>query len=825
MAFDPDAFLAATPPPAAAPSGGFDPDAFLAGPQPSKEITVMDRVKDFVGGINTSLFDLADLPANLVNAAAQTVGVPDEYRIGSLRDTNQFFQDATKRHIPKGQSAVADALRTGAEWGGTGIASPKLAQALPDVLSGAGAMIGEQVGGDTGKLIGGITGALSPAAYRRGKAELNIRDVDEDAEAAKDFLLGTMTDAKAAIPDMQAALARGEKGSLSDLTRDSGLAAAERAATHDLPRTREALRPIHAEREAQIAQQYDSFTPEVAGATAPQAAGQRLNKTLSAIQQQKQGRVGGAEQRAAEENAASLAAQRQAQESAAAAEQQALQADANMGGTVRTDVSSTALSEEYQKLSKELRANLEKPAWDAFDGSPPIEISDMQKSLAAAIDAMPRAMADDLVSKYRGTLKHIGNWRKTAEPAEVQYVLSAIKDINNTAKTSGDFGVLNKQLSELGGVIDSKLRGDVGAFADAVAATKKKHEMLGGPRLKKALLKDPELFASSAGFKGDKGAVTMRNIGDSESPEILQKAEAHLRDLIRKEGVTQKTLDNYAPALAHPSMVGLRQQLEAAVNARGTADIAGAEAKEAAKVGKTARTEVQSGLTQAKAKAQTTAKERSTTVGKLPLAQYAREPRAYISKLLNKKDFGPELASIQARMVREGKGDAFKADVMGLLKDRVLAADNFDIVAADVARLQQSKILTDADVTNIKGVIDMSEGRRLRGEGGKVKTPEEANRMADDVASSVLTIPALAVVPSGHRLMASGVIKRTLKQILRERHADPAIARKLEGYLKSPELFNEALKGKVRKDSTPEDITRLLLDVIKPASHTFAQDK
>lgn len=807
-------FTAAPPPPAA---------------EKPAEPTFLQRAEDLAGGVNRAIFDVVDLPANLVNAVSQTAG--SDFRIGSVADAHPLLQRTVDRAIPEGQDALADTLRTGAEWGGTAVMPSRWAYKVPDILSAIGAMSGEAIGGETGEMIGGITGAFSPAGIKslqKLKQMLSSgKELTPEMQQAVEFLMKNTDNPEKAMENLTEALKRDEKGTLSDLTRDPQQAVAEQALIRQDAGMRERVAPVHAGREAQTAQMYDSLKPETAGAAAPSVAKGRLNRTLEAIEERKQSGQQLAEQGAERRLTQSLDAEARAASEAETKQLQAEWADRSVGGTGRTDISSKELATEHGALATYLRDNLEKPAWEAFDKAPPVEIKQLQTELAKAIDGMPRAMADDLVQKYRGTLKHIGRWRVDADPKEVQYVLSAIKDINNNAKATGNYDVLNKQLGELGDIIDSRLRDPnfgVKEFQDAVAATKLKHQLLGGPQIAKAALKDPELFMTPADFKGQKGSATLKKLMGSgaDGKPVQDAAEAHLRNIIRNEGFNDRTLIDYAPALDH--FPDLRKQLEAIPAAQADAATAADKAKQVASVEGASRKETTAVLKRALGDIKSKAGERGKKVKGLTLAKYAGSPNKYIKSLLKADDDAGELGTLFKRLEREGAAPAFKAHVFDLLKERTLDIDSFSskqgkALMADLDRLTANGVLTKDDVADFVKIVDRSEGRRLRRSGGKMDTPDAIHEMVDDMASTAATLPVLSVLPSSHQLMAAGMLKRNIKRILQKGHYDPQIMRHAEDFIKNPARLKDALDGKLRPDMSLKELDAAMMGVTTGLAH------
>ena len=87
--------------------------------------------------------------------------------------------------------------------------------------------------------------------------------------------------------------------------------------------------------------------------------------------------------------------------------------------------------------------------------------------------------------------------------------------------------------------------------------------------------------------------------------------------------------------------------------------------------------------------------------------------------------------------------------------------------------------------------------------------------MTDDIASTAAVLPILSVLPSGHQLMAAGMLKRNFKKLFQKHHNNPKIVKALQDMLKSPELFVQAMDGKLTKASTPRDMNNAFAGALR----------
>ena len=850
MAFDPKSFAAgqATPEqsaPAAAPqpvqqqSRGFDPKAFAAAPPAQRTgvgrsapdvgaPTAVDRAVDIVGGLNKGILDTVDFPVNIYNAGVGLAGGSDKFKVEPFMSTLRPFVTGRPESIQNADTPVQDFARTASEWGVGALQPQRLINRVPDLMAGFGAATGEAVGGENGEMIGGLVGGFSPmAAVGAGKLAtagtrklLNKPPVqDTDTEAVLRFLRGNVDEnaLNAAKVDTTEALARGEAGSLSDLTRNADLAALEQKASSS-PQIRERLAQSYGERGAQTAGRFDELAPTSNVNPAKRVSG-RLSQARAQANRLRDNRIGAAQSSNDATMTQSRAAQQGAEAEAMAARQAAADADAGIGGTGRTDLSSTELAARYDDLEDYTRRTDVQPAWKPINEAAPISTTAMRQEISDLVEGLPAAQRADLNSKFSGVMRNINNMDGIAEPREIQYMLSAVKQVNRAARTSGDFGTLNRDLSNISDIMDDALRADVRIgkdFENAITATVNQKRQLGGEAVAKARRADPETFASTLNFKGDKGAATMRRIFDSESSLITDGAEAFLRDTFRKEGVTAKTLTEYAPALER--FPALRGQVENAVASSRTLDEVETATKATIKGEATAQTKAGVALKESVTAARSAAEKAKGQVSGLALSKYAAKPKAFVDSALSAADDSGDLGRIYSRLKREGGGgaEAFKSQTLQSLKDDVLQADTITpALQTKIDRLVANDVIGASDVKEISNIIAQQEGRRLRRAGGRVNPPDAVSETMDDVTSTLLTLPLLSALPSGHQLMAAGMFKRTFRKVLKGQRADPARVKRLQQILATPEVFVQAMDGQLTAQTNPEQMEKLFERVFR----------
>ena len=823
--FDRDAFLKQVPKTAAAPPSrkimpvpkGAPPGRFPSVEQQQKlgaYTSPEERVADLMGGMNTAIMDVVDLPSTVWNLGASVVGA-DKFKVApTMSALRPYVADRTEA-MKNANNPVQDFMRTFTEWGaGGGSAVSRMADKGSDLLMAGGAAVGEAAGGDVGEIVGGVTGALTPAAW--GKV-FGKDSVPEQLIDSANFLRENITDAEFA--SVVEGVRTGDVGSLQDLAKNyENLPEIENAIRRMTPRNKDAFDEVYSAREQRIGQQFeDTVTPAGSNTAVPQQElARQLRGANSAIDQGQTAAVGRAgqvrgntvtEAQAAEQAAAERLQQSRVLES---------EADTALGGRARTDEASTELAGAYRKLDNDLREELVSPPWARFDEIREIETKKLQGDLSDFSESMPKDMRADLNSQYKTIMNKLNNMENIADPRDIQYVLSTIKQINRNARATSDFGPLNKQLGEVQNILDGAMAKDVRvgpAFQDAIAATIQQKTRLGGKKGGKALalaLDSPETFVDSfGGFAGNTGADTVRRIKASESPEVMDKAAEALRSELRRTSMKEDVLTRYEAALDAFPEVG--DDVRRAISSRMTLDDAAKEAGTAQKATLATEKQADTVLNKAIARLKSRSNARKTTVKGLDVAKFADRPNSYIDSMLKDDDYSGQLGKLYQRISRQGDeyGEAFKSKVIGRLKEDILAADKLDgKLGAKLNKLMDDGIITDANRQQVVDIIAMQEGRRLRRSAGasnrEVAGQGQAQQLVDELLTTGGVITVLQGLPSSHQLMAAGMLKRTIGRYLRNKRLDPERIGKLRDLLTNPEKFVNVIEGRLTPDMPPE---------------------
>jgi len=782
-----------------------------------------DVLGDVAGAGNKALFDVIDLPSTLYNAGMGIAG-QDDLKIGGTMDALRPYLTKRSPAVEEANDPLLEALRTGTEWGSPAAVVRKGASRMPDIAAGVGAAAGEYLGGETGELVGGLGGGIGGTlrelipALRGGE--------DAAAIAVRKAVGGEGEQGEEYMDAIRAARARGEVGTVGDITQDPNLAAAEAKILKTDPIGRERLLRTLTDREQQQERLFGAnLTPETS-VNAPREAGQQVGFARDRVNAEAQGRESQAIEAEALEQARSRQAQQGAESQLAGARTQAEQAGAPFTGIGRPDVAAAEMQQSYKDLDEYIKKNDVKPAWKTFDEVRDISTQDMADTLSSFSKELPEVERAELSSQFKSIMSRMNNLEEISDPRDVQFLLSSIKDINRQARVNNDFGTLNKRLSQVGDIVNDALAKNekVGpAFKDAIAQTVLQKQRLGsGGRFGKAQsAEDPETFVRTiGGFKGEAGAANIRRVMESKDPATIATAEKYIREDLKNTDLTPDTLSEYAAAF--DKMPGLRGEVTAAIASNQTLR----EVEDASKA-------VISGEAKAQEKASTLltkaikdirsqqGKQTSKLTG-LPLSKFAKSPKTFISNVLSSKDDFGALGKLSQRFARKGPEhkQAFKNLVLGELRAKLLKATP-DIdgnmpkdMQSQLNRLVDAGVVDTSDVKVVSDIIASEQGRRLRAAGGAAPGAEmdtAAQRAIEDGVSTALTLPMLSMLPSGHQLMAAGMLKRTFKTLIRQQRLDPKKLDLFTQAMADPKVFSDVMEGRIiTKETPPEEMQAML---------------
>ena len=220
--------------------------------------SLLSKTKHIAKGLPATLLAVADLPNTITSIANPVVRKPFEAGADALGfdfpETNlipsplfgvipkfsemlpEGFVDAVAgEEFEREEAPIADTLRTGVEWGAGGIPNAiRKITTRPDLFMAGGAMAGQALqdaftgeAGVTGEVGGGVAGLL--AALKKGR----IDQIPRAVEDAYKFTRKNLDDPALALQKIKAAILRGEKGTLADLSQDQGAFNVEAGAAHN----------------------------------------------------------------------------------------------------------------------------------------------------------------------------------------------------------------------------------------------------------------------------------------------------------------------------------------------------------------------------------------------------------------------------------------------------------------------------------------------------------------------------------------------------------------------------------------------------------------
>ena len=867
----------------------FGPTAAAPTPEaPPEEATTLENIRHVVGGIPQAAADTADMPYYISQGIDAVAGwLPDSVRRG-FRDVSpvtagaiDMFQMAANKEgqisekpglkqakellaaEQPGAAPWAEYGRTGLEWGAGAI--PKLVRggiknipknlpenieaATPDIVMGTTAATGEvageylsEGGGDVGELVGGFSGLI--LALRSGKTA----GISKDQRVIMDALNEMYDNPEDAIAELRRRVEAGEIGSIGDLTREEGIFDVE---NWTQKATKQGRRQGRGTLKARMSQIYEDVTAplrtDAASDVAPYRAKQQIDQELGeAIE--RTGEVKQKIQDTADTEIAVLEtervglnqASRQAEEAAKTTQGQydAARTEADPGRT--TVEISESLDSRLNRAEAAHETRKVRPAWAEFDAGPRVDTIPMRTDMETFLlsDTFTPASRKAFLAAYPELQDIVGKWGKTTDPRDITDVIQDFKTIINEAAAGGKSSRHTVRLGELVDIMESGLSKTSDEYAAAVAATKEKHDRFGGRVGDATSTAEPETTAATLGTQGDRGAATVRQVGEAQVPT----ADRDLFDYVlaeatkKGENITPEFLATYQGAIDRMPEVD-RAKLETLIGAKGARDTAltqSVQAEQAAKVGGDRIPREQKGLAQASGREQATldADLGRTETGLTgdTRGKFADKPNETVDSLLNSPDGAGELKILMDEMETLREVDSFKT----LVKERMervlfdLGTDpKTDTITSIASRgdayrrfkdMQQNlvdgNVLTQADVKRMEEAIERTKTQDLR----KASRAYDITQQADEHINLLASGGAAAILgpmPGAYSLMVGGAIRRSLNSVLRGKLMAGRLDT-LSDYLNNPEKYLADLD----KLKTPEAIEREFLTRLIGAAQT-----
>lgn len=726
-------------------------------------------------------------------------------------------REAVERKIKPGGSTALDFSTTALETapsafvfgGARGLGTRAVETATTSLGAGAGEQgtragaealgVAPETAQEIGEVVGSILGGLStPKADAKAKALVDkLRNrvskptggqmTTEQATEALKKILSLADDQGAALTNISAALARGDKGTLGDMAQDVGVLNIEQIAPKGSVAAQNSARAL-GEREVQaVTDSQTTFggalpdaplNAEIVTANqsrlkqarakvseAEMATGQRINTQTGLAQANAAARTGLADEIAGELTPSSLASEQ---------------------GQKTSDLFTTKQGEVTE---------VTKPLWDAFDNAPDIDTRQFDGLIEFEIDKLPLAQQPAVRSMLKDSINATDQFRDSMRPREVQALITKIKGQLGAKAADGSkkFDVTEAQVSgitkRIENIIETSPAGP--AYQAAINATKQGYDSMGRGGLEKArrTASSPETLAGAIKLKGAAGAQTAREAIQTGDQRVIDRIKETLRSEAGRSGVTQKFSDDYADVLAVFDDVGTDVGMVLGLNNEAEA------ASAAAKLAERAQT---TGLAQARSKAA----GRSASINNTSNAAFVQDPMGTIKQVMNNDSTASRDMSALIRNV--AKNPAQKAQLKQMVGENLMdmmtdpnmtgggfsqgkaAFAKFEKVKNSLAEVMEPKELS-ALTEIMQSVVDTRVLRKASAKQPAVKLSQSATLAASGVAAGILKF-----MPGGTSLILANNVRTYIKaQMLTS--PDPVIMNALNDMTGNPQAFRQAV--------------------------------
>ena len=789
------------------------------------------------GGIKGGVYDAVDAAGGLVtgpaswllekwlNKQAAEKGIKDfdaDINLPSITDLTsgetgkQLKKTLTQRVTPKGENVLNDMARTFGEWSVGGVTKAGKIKGLmsrlaPDVYMGAGAAVGEQIGGDTGEIAGGILGLL-----RGNRRAVKLAAPEAETRAAN-YISQNAANTDDATANIQAALREGDRGTITDLSLDQGIADIEQAAINRPQKGQGAgLRAgvdeeLAARQEQMMARMKEPFGEGVPGAAEESAWAitDQAKKTASVREAESVNRAG---KMALDTTTAAEARQVRNNELATAHRNRAKGQNIAVDPNVTPPVASAKVQANFEALTAELHDKA-KVNWAKVDEGHFVDVEGLQGDVAKLLDELPPNAAKDLQAKYSTLFKHIentGGGLKLEDPKALQYLLSTMKEITREAKLNGSHGYLEKSIGELTGTTQKFMENSLNGpdFKKAVEATRDKHFRAGGKRLEKAFRGSPEEFMEAMGTTGSRGATLSRRLNAANDPRI----DGPIQDYIAAEATKEISKNGkLSPAFVadradllnrYPD---LKADLSDATRFGGSVRSAEKRVKTGKSVLKSARQKAENKLKDATNKARMLRRSREGQIAKTEVERYAQGGSKRLKSLL--KEDSPKarksLETLRKAMKSRGLEADFKAHVGDLVSEisaplkgglPAVKEGSIDKFTAIKDKLVKTGVLTEKEAGKVRKGLEKARSAKIR----KEAVAARVNRQSSEVESLVASLVSagfLTTLSGSQSLLVGGATRRLFKRILMQRKFDARVMKKMDEFILDPEKYIKAAEG------------------------------
>lgn len=573
----------------------------------------MHTLNDMAGGlIKGGVFDLVDLPANLMNLGEYGLvkaGMKDLYTpetpISQTKYVKPVTDALTARSVPEGVSPLNDALRASSEWGG-GISIPAVkllskASKVPvkellsqfnkltksDQMAALGAGLGsyasdmldipylEQLLGFGFGVGTSFKNAIDTEALLKTK-RLSPDKIDERAVQVYADSVGGPEELTKVLRKVQKGLDAGDEGTLADLAHHKGIYSVEHAAAKrpESP-LGEFIEKAQKKRTEKVVEDAGKILTkggkgagdDLAAAAKAQTEG-RLNRAVAA-----------AEKRAkqAQKTLDDVTLEQTARMDDAAAAQSRLEGEMIMDADqTRLDIEnlegvdltpeSVKNADRVSKHSKDLTESFvegrkaesaaEAAVWGEFKKGPPVDLKNETRQMLDEFkleNIYEQQRMKVFEKQFKDEMAVIRSWEQDlAEPTAVQWAVESLNDAASrayqNAKDSGTTVLAGKLAEKVKKMLLDAPGG--GTYRQARAATKGKYDKYPRKIVKDLRKGDPETFGEKLKFDGTQGAVTAKRLKNTGDESIIESGKDMLRSLAKREGLNPSFMSKYDEFLA-----------------------------------------------------------------------------------------------------------------------------------------------------------------------------------------------------------------------------------------------------------------------------------
>ena len=637
-------------------------------------------------------------------------------------------------------------------------------------------------------------------------------------ERARKFIEENATDPETALAKLRAALARKEKGTLADLTQDQGIFDVEAGVPFD-HKTKAKMSDLADEYQQggvdKITETFGDGVPidAQAAAQARAAEGKALIHTTTGDKLRRSQAAAQPELDALDEVAdSSLTRAVEAHEASVAADD-VVDAAARELETAKRPYETGAETQEAVQAAKDAyQKKVVTPAYEAFEAQKDIATGPLKSTIGTRLDNMKGKVRKKFEAKFGKDYEDFLDV-DSLSPQEYQLLEGDLR--TTLSKAIEDKSISTVMREELSGMIDdldAALQRSNPLYKEAKDAAAEGYRRFGDEKISRALQGSPELFDTKMGYKGGKGAETVRQLDQTGVGDISELNYEQLKAAAADKGtIDQKFLRDHAAALDSLP----EEQADQFRNYADAIEEAAEATKTATRVGKA------DDAVQAKALRDQTRLEKSlgaeqkvikekgrglkNAVAEHLTSQYGNAPAATLDKLLSSTDNIPALRRLQKKMAALGKEADFKADVGNHLKQKLSKNEGGEYLRI----LEESGVLSGDELVEIQRAVN-----RTRSVTNRKKAVAAHQALGGDemqrLAASAIAASAMTVAPGSSSLIMANAMRRAVFKLIKTGKS-PKDIKALEEFVMNPQAYADAAAG---ARSTDEAVRSILTRIV-----------